>query len=158
MSIDWSLALSHLVRVLVAGVLAMPIAWQREQTTRTMGLRTFPLVSVASCGFVLLAVQVVGPTDEAQARIIQGLMTGMGFIGGGAILKESGGVRGTATAAGIWSTGVIGSSVGYGEFEVALVVSAVTLGILLVLTPIERNTGKDDRRGGSDQDRPPSSS
>lgn len=150
-NIDWSVLLSHLVRVVVAGVLALPIAWQREHTTRTMGLRTFPLVAVASCGFVLLAVEVVGSAEEAQARIIQGLMTGMGFIGGGAILKEGGGVRGTATAAGIWSTGVIGSAVGYAEYEVALVVSAVTLVILLALTPVERNMGKDDRGDESEE-------
>ena len=143
-SVDWSLFLTHLLRVLIAGALALPIAWQREFTTGTMGLRTFPLVAVASCGFVLLALEVVGESAEAQARVIQGLMTGIGFIGGGAILKESGEVRGTATAAGVWSTGVIGAAVGYSEYEVAMVVSLMTLAILLILTPIERRTGKDE--------------
>lgn len=66
-----------------------------------MGLRTFPLVAVASCGYVLVALSVSGESDEAQARIIQGLMSGIGFIGGGAILKEGANVRGTATAASI---------------------------------------------------------
>lgn len=144
-SIDWNLLWSHLQRVVIAGGLALPIAWQREQTTRTMGLRTFPLVAIASCGFVLLALGVIGESEEAHARIIQGLMTGIGFIGGGAILKQSEGVRGTATAAGIWATGVIGAAVGYAQYEVAVVVSLLTLAILLILTPIERRTGKDDR-------------
>lgn len=151
-SIDWNLISHNLLQVVIAAALALPIAWQREYTTTTMGLRTFPLVAVASCGFVLLASEVVGPNEDAQARIIQGLMTGMGFIGGGAILKQKSGVRGTATAAGMWSTGVIGASVGYAQYEVALVVSVLTLSILLVLTPIERRIGKQtesetDNRG-----------
>lgn len=149
-SVDWSLLLSHLLRVVIAGTLALPIAWQREHTTGTMGLRTFPLVAVASCGFVLLALEVVGENEEAQARVIQGLMTGIGFIGGGAILKESGEVRGAATAAGVWSTGVIGAAVGYAEYEVAMVVSFMTLAILLLLTPIERRAERSDRVGSDE--------
>jgi putative Mg2+ transporter-C (MgtC) family protein len=52
-----------------------------------MGLQTFPLVAVASCGFIIVGVQVLGWQAEPQAQLIQGLMTGIGFIGGGAILK-----------------------------------------------------------------------
>lgn len=131
--------------MVLAGILSLPSAWHREQTTRTMGLRTFPLVAVASCGYVLLGLEVGGDSAEAQARIIQGLMTGIGFIGGGAILKGNETVRGTATAAGIWSTGLLGAAVGYGQFAIAIVVSALTFGVLLVLTPIERRIGKKDR-------------
>lgn len=72
---------------------------------------------MASCAYVLLAVSVVGTHQDANSRILQGLITGMGFIGGGAILKEGGGVRGTATAASIWTTGAVGSAVGYGRSE-----------------------------------------
>lgn len=126
-------------------MLAAPIGWQREHTTRTMGLRTFPLVAVASCAYVLLAVSVVGTHQDANSRILQGLITGMGFIGGGAILKQGGGVRGTATAASIWTTGAVGSAVGYGRYEIALLVSLVTFLVLVVLTPLEREVGKHDR-------------
>lgn len=144
-NIDWPQLWTHLARIAAAALLALPIAWQREYTTRTMGLRTFPLVAVATCGYVLLALEVIGPAEEAQARIIQGLMTGMGFIGGGAILKGEEGVRGTATAAGIWATGAVGAAVAYGQAAVAVVISAATFLILLLLTPVERVAGKDDR-------------
>lgn len=142
LGIEWSVLLNDLARIVVALVLALPVAWERERSTRIMGLRTFPLVAVASCGYVLMATEVVGTTEEAQARIIQGLMTGMGFIGGGAILKEGATVRGTATAASIWTSG----AAGYGRFEIALIVALVNFLALRVLSPIEERTGKDDQR------------
>lgn len=58
--------------------------------------------------------------DSAQARILMGVATGIGFIGGGAILKSRGGVRGTATAASIWNTGAIGVAVAWGRYEIAI--------------------------------------
>ena len=89
------------LRLLAALVLALPIGWERELASRSAGLRTFPLVALAACGYVLVALAVVGPDAEAQSRALQGLMTGIGFIGGGAILKSKEHVHGTATAAGI---------------------------------------------------------
>ena len=106
-------------------MLAIPIAWDRETRARTAGLRTFPLVAVAACAYMLLGYQVLDSTD-AEARVIQGLMTGMGFIGGGAILKHGGDVKGTATAASLWATGAIGLAVASNRLEIALVISAMT--------------------------------
>ena len=63
---------------------------------------------------------------EALARIVEGLITGMGFIGGGAILKNGGSVHGTATAASLWATGAIGVAVGLGVLDVAVMVALVT--------------------------------
>ena len=77
-----------------AYVLALPIGWDREHNERSAGLRTFPLVAVASCGFVQATEGITGNSPEAQARIIEGLITGIGFIGGGAIIKQAGAVRG----------------------------------------------------------------
>jgi putative Mg2+ transporter-C (MgtC) family protein len=76
--------------VALAYVLAFPIGWDRERNERSAGLRTFPLVAVASCGFVQATEGITGNSPEAQARIIEGLITGIGFIGGGAIIKQSG--------------------------------------------------------------------
>jgi putative Mg2+ transporter-C (MgtC) family protein len=76
---------------------------------------------------------------EAQARMIAGLMTGMGFIGGGAILKYEGNVYGTATAASIWGTGLIGGAVAYGHYEIAVLVSLLSLGLLLFLQPLKNS-------------------
>jgi putative Mg2+ transporter-C (MgtC) family protein len=141
LALDWRQLLEYLVQMGGAFLLTLPVGWEREQSTRIMGLRTFPLVAVASCAYVLIAIAVVGPGEDAQARIIQGLMTGIGFIGGGAILKEEASVRGTATAASVWMVGALGAAVGYGRWEIAILISLVTFLILRFLTPI---VGRED--------------
>jgi putative Mg2+ transporter-C (MgtC) family protein len=142
---DWGQLGIDLLKLSAVFLLTMPIAWEREQSTRIMGLRTFPLVAVASCGYVLVALAVIGESEDAQARIIQGLMSGIGFIGGGAILKEGVNVRGTATAASVWTTGAIGAAIAYSRYEIAILLSVVNYLTLRVLTPIERRTGKSDQ-------------
>lgn len=136
-SFDWSQFGTQLLRVLLAVLFALPIGWEREQAKSIAGLRTFPMVAVASCGYVLVALQTL-PSPEAQSRVIQGLMTGIGFIGGGSIVKEGLGVRGTTTAASIWTTGAIGGAVGYGEWETALILSLVTYAGLRYLTRFKK--------------------
>ena len=118
---------------MITVILTLPIGWERFRSTRTMGLRTYILVAVASCGYVLVAIAVLGADSDAQARIIQGLMGGIGFIGGGAILKEGANVRGTATAASIWTTGAMGAAIGYSLYEIALLLSVVMLVTLWAL-------------------------
>ena len=137
--LDWSLILSDLLKVLIAYALALPLGWEREQATRSVGLRTFPLVAIASCGFILISAQVVGVNSESQARVISGLMTGIGFIGAGAILKEGVSVRGTATVASIWNTGAIGAAVAYERYEIALVLTIINFTTLRWLTPIKQS-------------------
>lgn len=136
--------LDVLLKVLAAFALALPVAWERERSTVIMGLRTFPLVAIASCGFVLLGNNIVGSSAEAQARIFQGLMTGIGFIGGGAILKERGNVRGTATAVSIWTTGLLGASVVHDRYQIAIVISLVNFLTLLVLTPVHERITRNE--------------
>lgn len=133
-------------RLIVAFLLAMPVGWEREKATRSMGLRTFPLVALASCAYVLIASSITEEGDaEARVRVLQGLMAGIGFIGGGAILKEGGGVRGTATAASVWTTGAIGAAIGFGEYGIGGLLAVLNVLILLLLTPIEKRAGKQDR-------------
>ncbi|HKK14042.1 MAG TPA: MgtC/SapB family protein [Gammaproteobacteria bacterium] len=124
-NINWQLVASHLVLMTVAYALALPIAWDREREARGAGLRTFPLVALGSCGYVLIGLQVLHGS-QSQARILYGLMTGIGFIGGGAILKGEGSVHGTATAASIWITGAIGAAVAWGRYEIGVVLSLIT--------------------------------
>jgi putative Mg2+ transporter-C (MgtC) family protein len=131
-------ALSHLVALAVAYVLALPIGWNREQEERSAGVRTFPLVAMAACGFVMIAIEVLGITSEGQARILEGLMTGIGFIGGGAILKQGDRATGTATAASLWATGAIGAAVGYGQLDIAVILSLVTFLTLTLLAPLRK--------------------
>ncbi|MBI3679035.1 MAG: MgtC/SapB family protein [Acidobacteria bacterium] len=83
----------------IAYALAFPIGWNREHEERSAGIRTFPIVAVASCGLAMVATGIPGATPESYSRVLQGLITGIGFVGGGAILREKAGVHGTATAA-----------------------------------------------------------
>ena len=123
-TLNWSLIWMHLRYLLVAYLLALPIGWDRERTTRSAGLRTFPLVAMAACGFMLTGLSVL-ESEDAQARLMYGLMTGIGFIGGGAILKENHSVSGTGTAASIWNTGAIGMAVAFSRFEIAFILSFI---------------------------------
>lgn len=131
------LAAQQFGQLLTALVLALIIGWNREKAARSAGLRTFPLVAVASCGYVMIGDFVLHESPDAQARILQGLMTGIGFVGGGAIIKEGGSVEGTATAASIWNTGAIGAAVAYHRYDFALVLTAVNFLVFAVLGPVK---------------------
>lgn len=138
-SIDLTIIFWNFVRLLIAFLLAMPIAWEREQATRIMGLRTFPLVSLGACAYILIGEAAIGDTPDARARLVQGLVSGLGFIGGGAILKNGNeaGVRGTATAASVWTTGAIGTAVGFAQYEIALVTVVLNFVILWWLSSVK---------------------
>ena len=135
--------LPHLASLIIAYLLAFPIGWNREHEERSAGLRTFPLVAVATCGFIQAAEGIEGITPEAMARVMEGLITGMGFIGGGAILRLKNSVKGTATAASLWVTGAVGVSVGLGSYDVAIVLSLVTIATLWLLDPIKESIEAD---------------
>jgi putative Mg2+ transporter-C (MgtC) family protein len=130
--------LPHLVALAVAYLLAVPIGWNREREERSAGLRTFPLVALATCGFIQTTETIMVASPEAMARIVEGAIVGMGFIGGGAILRHSTSVKGTATAASLWVTGAIGVSVGLGSYDVAITLSIVTCITLWMMEPLKR--------------------
>jgi len=141
MEIDVAEITRHLVQICVAYLLALPVAWNREAgNERNAGLRTFPLVATAACGYALVGMAVLNTTD-AESRVIYGIITGMGFIGGGAILKDSGGVSGTATAASLWVTGAIGIAAAFQRYEIGIVLSLVTFLTLKFMPYVkEQNT------------------
>ena len=131
-----ALEVAQLLKVAIAYVLALPTGWERFKHDRSAGLRTFPLVSMASCAYMLAASQ-TGLDVSAQSRILVGVMTGIGFIGGGSMLKEANSVHGTATAASLWNMGVIGVSVSYGNYWLAVLLCVINYLSLLFLTPFE---------------------
>jgi putative Mg2+ transporter-C (MgtC) family protein len=102
-----------------------------------VGVRTFPVVAVASCGYVLLGGQGGHMSLDAQSRIIQGVVAGIGFIGGGAILKSEGGVHGVAAAASIWNIGVVGASVAQNRYLLAATLAILNLFTLRLLLPVK---------------------
>ena len=123
--IDWMKILEYGMLLTAAYVLALPIGWDQEKEHQSAGLRVFPIVAAGSCGYLLLGYQVPTPDSQAHARILVGLITGVGFIGGGAIIKDSSGenARGVATAASIWVTGAIGAAVAWHQFALAIFLS-----------------------------------
>ena len=123
--LDWQMIKIHSITMGIAYLIALPIAWNRESETKSAGLRTFPLVSMASCGFMLIAIYTFTSAD-AQARVLQGIITGIGFVGGGAILKSKNSVSGTATATSIWATGAIGIATAWQRYEIAIILSLFT--------------------------------
>ncbi|MGG5809637.1 MgtC/SapB family protein [Falsiroseomonas sp. CW058] len=133
--------LPHVRDLAIAYVLALLIGWNREKEDRSAGMRTFPLVAIAACGFIQATEHITAQEPEAAARIVEGIITGVGFIGGGAILKGGGEVHGTATAASLWVTGAIGIAVGLSAYDVAVVLclfTVVTLYVLSRLKPKEK--------------------
>jgi putative Mg2+ transporter-C (MgtC) family protein len=136
----WSDSLDHLVHLLVAFVLALPIGWNRARTERSAGLRTFPLVAMASCGLVQTAISVLGPDAPSHANILQGIVIGVGFIGAGAIIRQGDITTGNATAASVWVVGIIGAAVGYGYYDIGIILAAANLGTLLIRVRVSANS------------------
>lgn len=143
--IDWRLVLEHFWHLLFAYILAIPIGLDRQQSKRHFGLRTFPLVAVVACGFMMVGISVID-TSDGEARIFQGVVTGIGFIGGGAIFRDSDRVAGTASAASIWNTGAIGLAVAFNRFEIAIILCLLNFVTLLFLGRLKRNIVDQDRK------------
>jgi putative Mg2+ transporter-C (MgtC) family protein len=142
-SVSWHETWRVLQHVGVAYVLTALIGWEGELEEHTAGIRTFPIVGMASCGYLLALGSM--PDVAAQSRVLQGLITGIGFVGGGAILKEGVSVRGTATAASIWNAGVIGAAVAMGRIEVAGLLAILNVVSLRLLLPVKKRL--DQRKG-----------
>lgn len=155
LDIDLNIMLSNLALMVVAYLLAFPIGWNRERQDRSAGIRTFPMVAVATCGYILIAQAVVDDSQDIF-RIVQGLITGIGFIGGGAILKSGMNVYGTATAASLWNTGAIGIAVAFNRFEIAILLAILNFVTLHFSAPIKKFTDSDQTHADThpEQDRP----
>jgi putative Mg2+ transporter-C (MgtC) family protein len=124
---------SLVMRMVIAMILGAVIGAQREATGKPAGLRTHMLVAMGGALFVLAPLQ-SGMDLDGISRVIQGIVTGIGFIGGGAILKlqEQRAIEGLTTAAGIWITAAVGIAAGLGRWGLA-VVSTILAWITLSL-------------------------
>lgn len=140
-SFSWSEVADHLLRLGAAFLLALPLGLDRERREAGPGLRTFPLVAIGSCAFLLIGRSALD--ERGQFYILYGLMTGIGFIGGGSILKDRNGVSGTATAASIWNTGAIGAGIAWERYEISLALAAVNYLVLRFGTEAKDLVTKD---------------
>ncbi|HEU4835519.1 MAG TPA: MgtC/SapB family protein [Pyrinomonadaceae bacterium] len=122
-----------LIRVFAAVLLGAIVGIERERSGKPAGLRTHMLVSLGTA-VVVIACQDTGMSLDGLSRVIQGIVTGIGFIGAGTILKlnEQREIQGLTTAAGLWMTAAIGVAVGLGILGVAVIGTLVTVLILVL--------------------------
>jgi putative Mg2+ transporter-C (MgtC) family protein len=139
MSLEVELAL----RLVGAALLGGAVGLERETRDQPAGFRTHILVALGSCLFTLISAYGFGAVlaDDPQARfdptrIAAQIVTGIGFLGAGAILRAGMSVRGLTTAASLWVVAAIGLAVGAGAYVLAAATTAVTLLALLVLRPL----------------------
>ena len=131
----------HVVRLLAALILGGLIGLERELRDKPAGLRTIILICVGACLFTILS-QIVGSPDWNSTRIAAQIVTGIGFLGAGVILRARGGVYGLTTAATIWAVAAVGMAAGFGQLALAAFGAAVILVALLVLDRIEHWIGQ----------------
>jgi putative Mg2+ transporter-C (MgtC) family protein len=136
------------LRLVVAAVLGGLIGAEREWVGKAAGLRTHMMVSLGACLFVLVPIE-TGIGEGDLTRVIQGIATGIGFIGAGTILKreEANQIQGLTTAATIWLTGAVGIAVGAGQMWLGIVCAIGAWVILYILTGLDRwlDRGRDHR-------------
>jgi putative Mg2+ transporter-C (MgtC) family protein len=132
--------LAHVsIRLLAATFCGGLIGIQRESTRKPAGLRTHVLVSVATAAFIV-ACSASGMSSDGVSRVIQGIVTGIGFLGAGNILKLSHEheIKGLTTAASVWMTAAIGVVIGLGNLGIGLIVTVLAL-IILSLARFEHS-------------------
>ena len=135
-------------RLLLAAGLGAAVGLEREYRQKPAGLRTNILIALGSAVFTVLSIGMTSGTGDSS-RVAGQIVTGIGFLGGGAIMRNRDSVHGMTTAATIWVNASIGVAAGSGQYMLASFATALTLLVLVVLPPIEsyfeRRAGWPDR-------------
>ncbi len=123
-----------ILRLLAAVLAGGVVGFERERAGKAAGLRTHILVSLGTCLFVVAGTG-YGMNSDGLSRVIQGIVTGIGFIGAGSILKleDKKDIQGLTTSAGIWMTAAIGVAIGLGEIGLALISAVIAVMVLSVV-------------------------
>lgn len=131
------------LRLMVAALCGAVVGLQREQQGKPAGMRTHILVA-AGAALLIVAAQEAGMNPEQTSRVIQGLITGIGFLGAGTILKleQQRQIKGLTTAADIWMTAAIGVAAGLGRLGLTVLATVLTWIVLAVLARFERPHGR----------------
>lgn len=131
------------VRLFVATLLGAIVGFQRERSKKPAGLRTHMLVSLGTA-IVVSACTAVGMTSDGLSRVMQGIVTGIGFVGAGSILKlsQERRIKGLTTAAGLWITAAIGIAAGIGAIGLAVIATIFAV-IVLALEGVEESLHHD---------------
>lgn len=143
-------------RLLLAAALGAALGIERELRQKSAGLRTNILIAVGSALFTVMSIELSSGRGTDPARIAAQIVTGIGFLGAGAIMRTDAGVQGLTTAATVWVNAAVGVAAGGGRYHLALIATGVTLSVLLVLVPIERLIERfSARKGLATFDKPP---
>lgn len=135
------LQLHDLIAMLVSTLLGTIVGWERQMGRKPAGLRTHTLVCLGSTMFVLMAPHAMrsfGQNSFDPTRIIHGVITGVGFLGAGSIMRQEGYVHGLTTAASVWMVAAIGVSVGVHAYTLAIVGTFLALVVLEWYRWVER--------------------
>jgi putative Mg2+ transporter-C (MgtC) family protein len=136
MEMNWP----DVISLLAAAVLGGAIGLERELRGKPAGLRTNIIICLGSCIFTIISTSLSG---SDPGRIAAQIVTGIGFLGAGAIIHSGIGIQGLTTAAGIWIVASIGMACGARMYFLALIAAFLTLIVLLLLSPLERKFRKD---------------
>ncbi|RXE75027.1 MgtC/SapB family protein [Muribaculaceae bacterium Isolate-013 (NCI)] len=138
-------------RLMLSMALGMIVGAERKRKGQIAGVRTFALISMGACLAMLLSIYVpqvyMGLKNGDPGRIAAQVITGVGFLGGGAMIHMKGSVRGLTTAAGIWMTAIIGMAVGVGMYWSSIIATVLILVILVAFEYYEHraNLGQENR-------------
>lgn len=125
--------LEFLFKILLSGVLGYLVGLEREYMGSDAGDRTFALVTMGSALFTALSFEVFGElSGDAPGRIAANIVTGIGFLGGGMILKDAGSVRGLTTAAGMWAMAGVGMAIGADRYLLGVMAAVLVAAIFAV--------------------------
>lgn len=125
---DWELEFLFAARAIGASLLGALIGWEREQHGREAGIRTYAAVSLGACVFGLISAHVSKSADPT--RIAAQVVTGVGFLGAGVILREQGQIRGLTTAATVWATASVGLAIAFGMYILGTLATLIVFGLL----------------------------
>ncbi len=137
---DITIYFEEAAQVSIAFVIGAVLGLEREFRSKPAGFRTMILISVGSCLYTILSKE--AGAGASSDRIASNIVTGIGFIGAGVIFKEGISVNGLTTAALIWITAALGMAIGYHNYPLAIVVSAIVVIALFVLEPVQRFINK----------------
>ena len=150
-AITWSQAF---IRMGAALVLPLLIGLERFLRKKPIDFRPFVIISVGSAGLVMAAIEMLasaaGPQTQIDpTRVIEGVITGIGFLGAGAMFRQGNYIQGAGSAAAIWSAGAIGLACGMGEIWLAAMMAIIILAVLLVSGPFTAKWDAGNQEEGS---------
>lgn len=154
LAIDLQVAQTIIIRILVSFILGVIVGIERGISHKTVGFRTLSLVCVGSTGFTLISIY--GFKDVDTSRVAAQIVTGIGFLGAGAILHTGYITKGLTTAAALWVAAAVGMACGCGMFILAFILTLVALILLWVLKPfktqLDRMLDNENEHENGDED------